>query len=79
VNDNPNLSSFIWSVAGLLRGDFKQSEYGRVYNGPLPPVWSSDESQLTSFTPIGSQTSLCPRLGSDLSFVKFATRQVSWK
>ncbi|CAJ0778043.1 hypothetical protein R8510_04442 [Ralstonia chuxiongensis] len=24
------LSSFIWSVAGLLRGDYKQSEYGRV-------------------------------------------------
>lgn len=27
---NPNLSSFIWSVADLLRGDYKQSEYGRV-------------------------------------------------
>jgi type I restriction enzyme M protein len=25
-----NLSSLIWSVADLLRGDFKQSEYGRV-------------------------------------------------
>lgn len=25
-----NLSSFIWSVADLLRGDYKQSEYGRV-------------------------------------------------
>jgi len=22
--------SFIWSVADLLRGDFRQSEYGRV-------------------------------------------------
>lgn len=27
---NPNLSSFIWSVADLLRGDYKQSEYGKV-------------------------------------------------
>ena len=27
---NTNLSSFIWSVADLLRGDFKQSEYGKV-------------------------------------------------
>ena len=27
---NTNLSSFIWSVADLLRGDYKQSEYGRV-------------------------------------------------
>jgi type I restriction enzyme M protein len=25
-----NLSSFIWSVAELLRGDYKQSEYGKV-------------------------------------------------
>src|SRR5690606_4247901 len=24
------LSAFIWSVADLLRGDYKQSEYGRV-------------------------------------------------
>jgi len=28
--NNQNLSSFIWSVADLLRGDYKQSEYGRV-------------------------------------------------
>src|SRR4026209_558199 len=27
---NINLSSFIWSVADLLRGDYKQSEYGKV-------------------------------------------------
>ena len=27
---NPNLSSFLWSVADLLRGDYKQSEYGKV-------------------------------------------------
>src|SRR5215210_2752587 len=26
----PNLSSFIWSVADLLRGDFKQADYGKV-------------------------------------------------
>jgi hypothetical protein len=28
-----NLSSFIWSVADLLRGDYKQSEYGKVKVG----------------------------------------------
>ena len=27
---DPNLSNFIWSVADLLRGDYKQSEYGKV-------------------------------------------------
>ncbi|WP_330926407.1 type I restriction-modification system subunit M N-terminal domain-containing protein [Candidatus Sororendozoicomonas aggregata] len=25
-----NLAAFIWSVADLLRGDFKQSQYGSV-------------------------------------------------
>jgi type I restriction enzyme M protein len=34
ANPNPtnqtSLSSFIWSVADLLRGDYKQSEYGKV-------------------------------------------------
>ena len=25
-----SLPALIWSVAGLLRGDFKQSEYGKV-------------------------------------------------
>ena len=29
MND-PNLSSFLWSVADLLRGDYKQSDYGKV-------------------------------------------------
>jgi type I restriction enzyme M protein len=28
--DHQALSSFIWSVADLLRGDYKQSEYGKV-------------------------------------------------
>jgi hypothetical protein len=51
---DPNLSSFIWSVADLLRGDYKQSEYGKVilpftccagliacWNPPNPPCWPS--------------------------------------
>lgn len=25
-----NLSAFIWSVADLLRGDYRQSDYGKV-------------------------------------------------
>lgn len=27
---NTNHAAFIWSVADLLRGDYKQSQYGRV-------------------------------------------------
>ena len=34
--NQPNLSSFIWSVADLLRGDYKQSEYGKVKREVLP-------------------------------------------
>ena len=25
-----NLAAFIWSLADLLRGDFRQSQYGRI-------------------------------------------------
>ena len=25
-----NLAAYIWSLADLLRGDFKQSQYGRI-------------------------------------------------
>ena len=35
---DPNLSSFIWSVADLLRGDYKQSEYDKVIL-PFPRAW----------------------------------------
>jgi len=30
VSDIKNLSGFVWSIAEILRGDFKQSEYGKV-------------------------------------------------
>ncbi|TBR22197.1 MAG: SAM-dependent DNA methyltransferase, partial [Reyranella sp.] len=29
MNDS-KLSAFLWSVADLLRGDYKQSDYGKV-------------------------------------------------
>jgi len=29
-NNSPSIASFLWSVADLLRGDFKQSQYGRI-------------------------------------------------
>ena len=29
-NNFSQIAAFIWSVANLLRGDFKQSQYGRV-------------------------------------------------
>ncbi|MBA54239.1 MAG: hypothetical protein CMK89_07275 [Pseudomonadales bacterium] len=31
MNQTPNnLAAYIWSLADLLRGDFKQSQYGRL-------------------------------------------------
>ena len=29
-NNFSQIASFIWSVADLLRGDFRQSQYGRI-------------------------------------------------
>jgi hypothetical protein len=34
--NHQTLSSFIWSVADLLRGDYKQSEYGTVIETENP-------------------------------------------
>lgn len=28
--NQPALSAFLWSIADLLRGDYKQSDYGKV-------------------------------------------------
>ena len=39
--------SFIWSVADLIRGDYKQSEYGRVIL-PLTPCRQYGDVQLFS-------------------------------
>lgn len=36
MNQN-NLADFIWSVADTLRGDFRQSEFGRLTR-PLPAI-----------------------------------------
>jgi len=30
ATDIQNLGGFVWSIAEILRGDFKQSEYGKV-------------------------------------------------
>jgi type I restriction enzyme M protein len=30
INNTNNLAAYIWSLADLLRGDFKQSQYGRI-------------------------------------------------
>jgi type I restriction enzyme M protein len=44
---DPNLSSFIWSVADLLRGDYKQSEYGKVI---LPRPLAEIDAELKTVT-----------------------------
>jgi type I restriction enzyme M protein len=41
VDEPMSLSSFIWSVADLLRGDYKQSEYGKVIP-PFTVLWRMD-------------------------------------
>ncbi|MCF6101811.1 type I restriction-modification system subunit M N-terminal domain-containing protein [Mesorhizobium muleiense] len=39
------LSSFIWSVADLLRGDYKQTDYGKVI---LPFTGKIDVREIAS-------------------------------
>ena len=64
MNNFSEKVSFIWSVADLLRGDFKQSEYGRVIlpflvlrrlDQVLAPtrsaVWKADEEHPAEKTP----------------------------
>ena len=34
--NQPDLSAFIWSVADLLRGDYKQSDCGKVVSVVVP-------------------------------------------
>ncbi len=57
-----SLSAFIWSVADLLRGDYKQSEYGRVIlpftvlrrlDCVLEPTKAAVLAELESKTPLG--------------------------
>lgn len=38
-----NHAAFIWSVADLLRGDYKQSEYGKVILPMAARRWSLPE------------------------------------
>lgn len=39
-----NLSAFLWSVADLLRGDYKQSDYGKIIL-PFPARQPPQQSQ----------------------------------
>ena len=53
--------AFIWSIAELLRGDYKQCEYGRVVLRPpvLQRRWQTDRSH----SPVQNQVvSSCPHL-----------------
>jgi hypothetical protein len=35
MNNFKERANFIWSIADLLRGDYRQSEYGRVSDAPI--------------------------------------------
>jgi len=56
---DPNLSSFLWSVADLLRGDYKQSDYGKVIL-PFTVLRRLDcVLELTKSTSSSSRTTTC--------------------
>ncbi|WP_218576528.1 type I restriction-modification system subunit M N-terminal domain-containing protein [Desulfobacter latus] len=76
-----NLAAYIWSLADLLRGDFKQSQYGRVIlpftllrrlEGVLqdskPAVLAAYENVKKMNLPEAAQEKLLLRATGDLSF-----------
>ena len=49
------LANFIWSVADLLRGDYKQSDYGKVTDADFLGVVTNWQGRLMTFKPLASQ------------------------
>src|SRR5690606_9786814 len=54
-----NLAAYSWSIADLLRGDFKQSQYGRI----ILPFTLLQERRTALITCAGSAASLMPKAG----------------
>jgi len=85
-----NLAAYIWSLADLLRGDFKQSQYGRII---LPftllrrlecVLEESKESVLAEYDkvqklnlPEEAQEKLLLRATNDLSFYNISKMDLS--
>lgn len=53
----PNLSAFIWGIANLLRGTYKQADYGKV----VLPFTVDPKATICRWVPIASG---CSRYGS---------------
>lgn len=46
---DPNLSAFIWSVADLFRGDYKQSEVLALYKRLCRHLWDLDPTRAAAY------------------------------
>jgi hypothetical protein len=44
-------SNFIWKIADILRGNFKQSEYGDVILEVVPELWTLENQTMDSRFP----------------------------
>ena len=71
-----NLSAFIWSVADLLRGDYKQSEYGKVIlpftvlrKVAISPVLTGPQATAVREMPYGNQSQVWLRVKDRKSVV----------
>jgi hypothetical protein len=73
------LSSFLWSVADLLRGDYKQSDYGRGHpatpwcarsmtrrRGPVARIFRNEDFGYTTITGVGSVQQMEPGMSAAL-------------
>ena len=69
MNNFPEKVSLIWSVADLLRGDYKPSEYGRVI---LPFILLRRLDQVLALNPLRSTDSM-PKLSRALQSASMKT------
>jgi len=90
TQETTNLAAYIWSLADLLRGDFKQSQYGRVIlpftllrrlEGVLqdskPAVLAEYEKVQTMDLPEEAQEKLLLRASGGLSFLNVSKMDLS--
>ena len=72
---NQELASFIWTIADLLRGDFRQNEYGDVYNDTW--VEKYDDYQKLANIALGSDAKSAFLMGHIMKEVFNSFRQAN--
>ena len=65
TKNHSEIASFIWSIADLLRGDLKQSQYGRVIL-PFTLLGRAADQPFYNSSPLSLASLLDTQIGEDL-------------